>query len=107
MKYLIAMFLVVASACSFTVVDTRSPEVVSATQTARAYVEPTMEALATEEAPQQDCQIKMNIGSDGQKIFHIPSGAYYSRVRIDLDRGEGYACTEGQAVAEGFRRSER
>lgn len=49
-----------------------------------------------------DCAIKGNINSDGEKIFHVPGGAYY-----DVTKEEKMFCTKEEAKAEGFRPSSR
>lgn len=46
--------------------------------------------------------IKGNINSDGEKIYHIPSGQYYG-----ITKAEKMFCTEKEAQAAGFRKSER
>lgn len=70
-------------------------------------LEPTAVVLATEEATQVACLIKGNVTSSGDKIFHIPGGVYYDRVKVDFAQGDAYFCTEGQAIGEGFRKSSR
>lgn len=85
---------------------TQAPAEATATE---VVVEPTAIAIATEEAPQQDCRIAGNIGSDGSLIYHLPTGQYYSRVHIDLNRHnangvhEQYFCDEQSAIDAGFR----
>ncbi|EFJ41433.1 hypothetical protein VOLCADRAFT_107713 [Volvox carteri f. nagariensis] len=49
--------------------------------------------------------IKGNINSNGQKIYHMPSGKFYDSVRIDLKDGERFFCTETEAKAAGWRPS--
>jgi endonuclease YncB( thermonuclease family) len=53
------------------------------------------------------CAIKGNISSRGERIYHVPSGAYYDRTRIDPSRGERMFCSEAEAQAAGWRRSKR
>lgn len=62
-------------------------------------------AGSSEEAPDQraeaacaDPQIKGNIRSDGERIYHIPGGASYERTKP-----EAWFCTEEEAEAAGFR----
>lgn len=107
MKYLLVVIFIFSAACSYVVVDTRSPEVASATQTARVPIEATAIVLATEEAPQVACDIKGNIAADGEKIYHLPGGVYYDRVKVDLAQGDAWLCSEESAVHGGFRRSSR
>jgi hypothetical protein len=47
-------------------------------------------------------RIKGNINSKGEKIYHMPNGAYYSRTDA-----EEYFATEDEAKASGFRRAKR
>lgn len=46
--------------------------------------------------------IKGNINSNGEKIYHIPSGQYYQ-----ITKAEEMFCTEKDAQKAGFRKSER
>lgn len=66
--------------------------------------------------PQQDsvvnekkegCVIKGNVNSTGDKIFHIPGGAYYDKTIIDESVGEQWFCSEADALAAGWRKSQR
>lgn len=87
--------------------------------TAEAEFEATATALATVEAPQEEstpepaaCEIKGNLGRNGEKIYHLPTGAYWETVKIDTDRCvngvcEQWFCTPEQAEAAGFRKSSR
>lgn len=50
--------------------------------------------------------IKGNISvSSGEKIYHVPGGAYYDETVIDESRGERWFCTEVEAIAAGWRKS--
>lgn len=52
-----------------------------------------------------DCKkptIKGNINSRGEKIYHVPGGAFYERTIA-----EQMFCTEKEAVSAGFRKSKR
>ncbi|TCS80344.1 ComEC/Rec2 family competence protein [Tepidibacillus fermentans] len=52
-----------------------------------------------------DCSkplIKGNISSSGEKIYHVPGGAYYDRTIA-----EEMFCTEEQAIKAGYRKSKR
>lgn len=51
--------------------------------------------------------IKGNISSSGEKIYHVPGGAFYDKTVIDEAKGERWFCTEAEAVAAGWRRSLR
>ncbi|OZM56286.1 nuclease [Lottiidibacillus patelloidae] len=49
-----------------------------------------------------DCNIKGNINSKGDKIYHLPSGAYYKQTIA-----EEMFCSEDKAEKAGFRKSKR
>ena len=57
-------------------------------------------------APGQ-CLIKGNISSRGERIYHVPGGASYSRTRISPTKGERFFCSEAEAEAAGWRASQR
>lgn len=50
-------------------------------------------------------QIKGNVSSDGEKIYHVPGGAFYDQTVIDEGKGERLFCTESEAIAAGWRKS--
>ena len=52
-----------------------------------------------------ECKIKGNISSKGIKIYHVPSGRYYSQTKINTSKGEKWFCSEGDAVTAGWRKS--
>jgi hypothetical protein len=52
-------------------------------------------------------EIKGNISSSGEKIYHVPGGAYYDQVKIDEAAGEAWFVTAEEAEAAGFRRASR
>ncbi len=41
----------------------------------------------------------------GERIYHVPGGAYYDRTKISPAKGERWFCTEEEAQAAGWRRS--
>ncbi len=43
----------------------------------------------------------------GERIYHVPGGAYYDRTKISPAKGERWFCTEEEAQAAGWRRSKR
>lgn len=51
----------------------------------------------------EDCLIKGNINSSGDKIYHVPGSASYSRTKIDKSKGERWFCTTAEAEAAGWR----
>lgn len=48
-----------------------------------------------------ECNIKGNISKNG-KIYHVPGGEYYEQTKA-----EKMFCTEEEAVADGFRKSQK
>ena len=51
-----------------------------------------------------DCVIKGNITSKGERIYHTPWGSeHYARTRISLRKGERWFCSEAEARAAGWR----
>lgn len=52
--------------------------------------------------------IKGNISiNTGEKIYHVPGGQFYDATIIRPEYGERWFCTEEEAVAAGWRKSER
>jgi hypothetical protein len=51
--------------------------------------------------------IKGNINAKKEKIYHVPGGALYDKVKINLEDGERYFCSEQEAQAAGWRASAR
>ena len=58
-------------------------------------------------APSGDCNIKGNISSSGDKIYHMPGQQYYEVTKIDESKGEKYFCSTQEAEQAGFRASQR
>ena len=54
-----------------------------------------------------DCSIKGNISSSGEKIYHVQGGQYYSRTKISPQKGEKWFCSEKEAINNGWRKSKR
>ena len=53
------------------------------------------------------CLIKGNIPRSGERIYHVPGGAYYDRTKISPAKGERWFCSEEEALAAGWRKSRR
>ncbi|MCX5513381.1 succinoglycan biosynthesis protein [Kaistia algarum] len=49
------------------------------------------------------CPIKGNINRDDERIYHAPWSPWYTRTKIDEAHGERWFCTEGEALAAGWR----
>ena len=56
---------------------------------------------AEHEAP-AGCAIKGNVTRNG-RIYHMPWSPWYAQVRIDVDKGKRWFCTEAEAIAAGWR----
>lgn len=52
-----------------------------------------------------ECKIKGNINTKGEKIYHLPDCASYSKTKIDESRNERWFCSEDEAEAAGWRRA--
>jgi len=56
----------------------------------------------------EGCDIKGNISfTTGEKIYHVPGGAFYEDTVINSENGERWFCTEAEAIANGWRKSKR
>lgn len=58
-------------------------------------------------ASPEGCQIKGNISSSGERIYHMPFHEYYGPTRINEQAGEMWFCTEEEALRAGWRRALR
>ncbi len=56
--------------------------------------------------PPAGCVIKGNINSRGEKIYHVPGGKYYEQTVVEPEKGERWFCSEAEAAAAGWRRSD-
>lgn len=52
-----------------------------------------------------DCQIKGNISSSGEKIYHLSGCGSYEKTRIDEEAGERWFCNENEAQTAGWRKA--
>jgi hypothetical protein len=60
------------------------------------------EWMVAETAAPKGCAIKGNVSGKG-RIFHMPWSPWYERVTVDEGRGERWFCSEGEALAAGWR----
>lgn len=56
-------------------------------------------------SPEKGCEIKGNISSSGEKIYHVPGQSYYIQTKIDKDAGEKWFCSEQEAKEAGWRKA--
>ena len=54
-----------------------------------------------------DCLIKGNISRGGERIYHVPGGAFYESTLLEPAKGERRLCSEREARAAGWRKSKR
>jgi endonuclease YncB( thermonuclease family) len=50
-----------------------------------------------------NCQIKGNINSKGDRIYHVPGSSSYSQTRLNESKGERWFCSEAEAIEAGWR----
>lgn len=51
------------------------------------------------------CDIKGNISSSKEKIYHVPDCGSYDKTVIDESAGERWFCSEGEALEAGWRKA--
>lgn len=51
------------------------------------------------------CNIKGNISSKGEKIYHVPGQRYYNVTKISPAKGERWFCSEQDALSAGWRKA--
>lgn len=59
------------------------------------------------DAPQPGCEIKGNINSEDERIYHAPGWRDYDKTEIDPSKGERYFCTAQEAEANGWRAAQQ
>jgi len=52
-----------------------------------------------------ECNIKGNVSTQGERIYHMPGDEYYDETRISASHGEQWFCSEQDARDAGWRRS--
>ena len=52
---------------------------------------------------QSGCNIKGNINSKGDWIYHVPGSRSYAQTKINESKGERWFCSEAEARAAGWR----
>ena len=51
------------------------------------------------------CNIKGNVNTQGERIYHTPGQRYYEKTVISDSHGERWFCSEKDARAAGWRKS--
>ena len=62
-------------------------------------------AVAASAGENDACNIKGNVSTQGERIYHVPGQKYYNDTRISASHGERWFCSEEEARAAGWRRS--
>ena len=57
----------------------------------------------SQETTKKGCNIKGNINSKGDRIYHVPGRSSYGPTRINEAKGERWFCSEKEARAAGWR----
>lgn len=60
--------------------------------------------IKVQEVP-NSCDIKGNISTSGEKIYHLPGCGSYAKTQIDEQRGERWFCSEKEAQEAGWRKA--
>ena len=60
--------------------------------------------LRVKEVKTIGCQIKGNISSRGEKIYHLPNSKNYQKTKISSSKGERWFCSEKEAQENGWRK---
>lgn len=53
------------------------------------------------------CDIKGNVNSSNEKIYHLPGSPGYSNTLVRPAEGDRWFCTAEEAIANGFRGSQQ
>ena len=53
----------------------------------------------------KSCDIKGNVSTRGERIYHVPGQKYYDETRISVTHGERWFCSEKEARDAGWRKS--
>jgi endonuclease YncB( thermonuclease family) len=53
------------------------------------------------------CDIKGNVSSKGERIYHLPGQKFYRQTKISENKGERWFCSEAEARQAGWRKSQR
>lgn len=89
-------------ACVTATAPTTAPTTTSPT-TGTTTITPTEPTSAP--TPTQNCTIKGNISSSGEKIYHVIGCGSYNKTIIDEAKGEKLFCTEQEALSAGWRKA--
>lgn len=60
---------------------------------------------STQAQQRGECNIKGNVSTTGERIYHVPGQKYYDDTRISPSHGERWFCSEEEARSAGWRKS--
>ena len=60
---------------------------------------------ACAEDPSVGCVVKGNYDKHGHRFYHLPSFRHYSQVKVNLENGDQWFCSEEEAKKAGFQRA--
>lgn len=84
-----------------------NPLATSSTPTAPLAVAPSASSTTAAQPLAGTCNIKGNINSKGEKIYHRPGQQAYDKTVITPSKGERMFCSESEAQAAGWRAAKR
>lgn len=83
--------------------DIEPPNAVYGTQLLRTWRHGNGKTKADHDGAPGGRNIKGNINSKGERIYHAPGSSVYGATKIDETKGERWFCSEAEAEAEGWR----
>lgn len=86
-------------------VTPETKSVIQPTQPAQTQIANQCPQGCTTQSP--GCNIKGNINSNGEKIYHMPGDNAYNQTEINPVKGERWFCTSAEAEANGFRHAQQ
>ena len=61
--------------------------------------------IASHAGENDACNIKGNVNTRGERIYHVPGQRYYEKTVIAASHGERWFCSEAEARKAGWRKS--
>ncbi|KQZ80941.1 succinoglycan biosynthesis protein exoi [Mesorhizobium sp. Root157] len=74
---------------------------------AQRNIEPAAAPVPLMQTGSSGCNIKGNISSKGERIYHVPGQENYDDTRISENKGERWFCSESDARQAGWRKARR
>ncbi len=93
------------TACTPTVAPTKTQEQTSTVAPSNTIIPVVAPITPVAEVNNTGCNIKGNISSDDEKIYHTTDCPYYAKTKIDTSKGERWFCSESEAISAGWRKA--